>query len=69
MGQVDIIEQSESGTGAGSNLEFLFLLSVIIVLMFQAHCAVFGQPARYCILVVQMRLEPGKWVALVRSDL
>ena len=69
LGQVDIIGQSECGTGAGSNLEFLFLLSVMIVLMFQAHCAVFGQPARYCFLVLQLRLEPGNGVALVCSDL
>ena len=61
--------QSGSSTAAGSNLEFLFLVSVIIDLMLQAHCALFGQPARCCILIVQLRLEPGKGVALVRSDL
>ena len=69
LGQVDIIGQSESGTGAGSYLEFRFLLSVIIVLMLQAHCTVFVQPTHYYFLVLQLRLEPGKGEALVRSDL
>jgi hypothetical protein len=68
LGQVDIIEQSESGTGAGSDLEFRFLLSVIIVLMLHAHCALFGQPAHYYFLVLQLRHSPDKpWSAVTCS--